>query len=84
MVTVFGLSVSRYAGAPPICRSAVSIQDTRVPNVWSGVGLTTRNRDQDNQAQNSCVRRPPTFGPSPQSNWHHMPGSGTHGRYFLR
>jgi hypothetical protein len=41
--------------------------------------MTTRNRDQASHKQNSNVARgaPPangTTGPTPQSNWHHIPG----------
>ncbi|MFF3128734.1 hypothetical protein ACFVRD_42270 [Streptomyces sp. NPDC057908] len=79
-VTVFALSVSTQVGAPPIRRSVVSRQATRVPRVQSQTGITTRNRDQDSHAQNSQVRRPPIFGPSPQSNCRQRPGSGIHGR----
>jgi len=80
MVTVRGLSVSRYVATPPIRRSMASRQATSVPNVWAQAGIATRNRDHASQAQNNWVRRPPTRGPSPQSTWIHRPGSGTHGR----
>ena len=55
----------------------------------SQVGITTRNRDQASHRQNSSVARggPPangTIGPTPQSNWHHIPGSVIHGRYVRR
>lgn len=48
------------------------------------VGITTRNRDQASHAQNNCVLRPATRGPSPQSNCTHSPGSATHGGYVRR
>jgi hypothetical protein len=57
-----------------------SMQAARVPAVRSQVGITTRNLDQASQAQNRQVLPPSMRGPSPQSNWHHMPGSGTQGR----
>jgi hypothetical protein len=31
-----------------------------------------------------CMRRPPTRGPSPQSSWSHIPGSGIHSRCVRR
>ncbi len=83
-VTVFSLSVNAYVGAPPKRRSVVSRQPSSVGSVRSQVGTTTRNRDQANHAQNSSVLRPAIFGPSPQSNCSHSPGSGTHGRNTLR
>jgi hypothetical protein len=53
----------------------------------SQVGITTRNRDQASHAQNSSVARitpgaagSGTFGPHPQSNCSHNPGSVIHGR----
>jgi hypothetical protein len=52
--------------------------------VQSQTGSTTRKRDQDSHAQNSQVRRPSIFEPSPQSNWSHIPGSGIQGRYVRR
>ena len=88
-VTVFSLSVSAYVGAPPTRRNAVSTQDNNVGRVRSQAGITTRNRDQASHRQNSSVARaaPPahgTTGPTPQSNWHHIPGSVIHGRYVRR
>lgn len=62
------------------------MQVTSVGRVRSQVGITTRNRDQASQAQNNKVGRgspppgPGTFGPQPQSNWSHKPGSVIHGR----
>ena len=52
--------------------------------VRSQHGIVTRNLDQANQAQNSTVERPAMLGPSPQSHWAHMPGSGNHGRNTRR
>jgi hypothetical protein len=46
----------------------------------SKMGITTRKRDHDSQAQNNTVAIPATTGPSPKSYWNHIPGSGTHGR----
>jgi hypothetical protein len=83
-VTVFSLSVSTYVGTPPIARNVLSKQDATVGNVLSRTGITTRNRDQASHAHHSQVRRPSTRGPSPQSNWHHIPGSGIHGRNTRR
>lgn len=53
---------------------------TGVGKVRSQVGITTRNRDHASHKQNNNVARggPPaheTAGPTPQSNWHHIPGS---------
>ena len=78
--------------APPRRRSEVSMQASRVGRVGrvrSQVAMTTRNRDHANHRQNNNVERgaPPahgTAGPTPQSNWHHMPGSVIHGRYVRR
>ena len=78
-VTVFSLSVNAYVGAPPTRRSVASRQPSSVGKVRSHVGSTTRNRDQASHAQNNNVDRPSIFGPSPQSNCSHNPGSGSHG-----
>jgi hypothetical protein len=51
-----------------------------VGRVLSQVGITTRNRDHANHAQNRFVGRPSMRGPVPQSHWAHIPGSGIHGR----
>ncbi|WP_432835236.1 hypothetical protein [Dactylosporangium sp. CA-092794] len=74
-MTVRALSPSRYVVAPPIRRGVASTQAINVPNVWSQVGITTRDRDQDSHAQNRLVFRPPMRGPSLQSNCSHNPGS---------
>src|SRR4051794_29122593 len=86
-VTVFSLSVNRYDGTPPIRRNVVSRQATSVGRVRSQVGITTRNLDHANHAQNNSVARitpgfvgSGTFGPQPQSNCSHRPGSVIHGR----
>ena len=60
------------------------MQAMRVGTVLSVTARMTRKRDQASQAQKSHVRTPSTTGPSHQSNWNHMPGSGTHGRYSRR
>jgi hypothetical protein len=57
-VTVRGLSVSRYVGAPPAARSAWSMHQVSVPSCWSQAGITTRNRDQASHAENSWVCGP--------------------------
>jgi hypothetical protein len=74
------LSVKKYVGAAPNRRNIVSMQASAVGNVLSQVGITTRNRDHANHAQNRHVGRPHTTGAVPQSYWAHIPGSGTHGR----
>ena len=61
-------------------RSVASKHDSTVGRVRSHVGITTRNRDHANHAQNSNVALPPMVGPVPQSNCSHMPGSTIHGR----
>jgi hypothetical protein len=63
---------------------------TSVGSDRSHVGITTRNRDHASHAQNSNVARispdpgaavgSGTFGPHPQSNCSHRPGSVIHGR----
>ncbi len=68
MVTVLALSVSTYAGTPPIVRSVASKHAANVGNVWSQTGMITRKRDHATHAQNSNVDRnrpsgPGTFGP---------------------
>ena len=80
VVTVFSLSVSAYAGTPPIRRKVVSRQATIVGNVLSQTGITTRYRDHASQAHQSEVRRPRIVGPSPQSHCNQSPGSVTQGR----
>jgi len=57
-----------------------SMQARAVPRVRSHVGITTRKRLHASQAQNRHVPRPSMSGPLPQSNWAHIPGSGTQGR----
>jgi hypothetical protein len=71
-------------GTPPNRRSVESTQATTVGRVRSSVGMITRNRLQASQAHHRQVLCPSTIGPSPQSHWNHMPGSGIHGRYTLR
>ena len=83
-MTVFSLSLSRYAVAPPTIRKVESTQHSTVPKVRSQVGITIRNRDHASHAQNNTVGTPRTSGPVPQSNCNHMPGSVIHGRYTRR
>ncbi len=61
-------------------RRVASMQASMVGMVLSQVASTTRNLLHANQAQNSTVSLPATVGPFPQSNWSHIPGSGTQGR----
>jgi hypothetical protein len=70
-------------------RSVASRHPINVPRVWSHAGITTRNLDHANHAQNNTVRLtvpsgPGTLGPSPQSNCNHRPGSVIHGRNVRR
>jgi len=83
-VTVFSLSVSTWVGAPPNARKVASKQAINVGSVRSQQAITTRNRDQASQAQNSDVARPAIVGPAPQSNCNQPPGSGIHGRNTRR
>ena len=81
---VVGQRIRRRPTDP--ARTVVSRHVNSVPSLRSQVGITTRNRDQASQAQNSNVGRgrpsgPNTIGPAPQSNCNHKPGSVIHGRY---
>ncbi len=71
-------------GEPPNRRSVSSTQAMTVGIVRSQVGMTTRNLDQASQAHHSSVPRPSIVGPSAQSHWNHIPGSGIHGRKTRR
>lgn len=88
-MTVLALSVNTNDGTPPSLRKVASKQAISVGWVWSQTGITTRNLDHANQAQNNNVVRncppgPGTLGPWPQSNCNHRPGSVIHGRYERR
>ena len=57
----------RRRRAAPIARNGVSKFNASVPTAESHTGITTRNRDQAGQAQNSQISRPriqlDRFGP---------------------
>ena len=83
-MTVFSLSVSRYAGTPPGRRSATSAAARTEGWDLPGSGSTTRNPGQASHRQNKITVVPPIRGPSPKSYCAHIPGSGTHGRNTRR
>jgi len=74
------LVVGQPVGRTPKARIVRSKQPISVGIVRSQHGILTRKLDHANQAQNNTVRRPPTFGPSPQSHWAHMPVLRLRGR----
>ena len=80
IVTVRSLSLSAYVGTPPNCLRHWSIHEMRLGIVLLFTASTTRKRLQASHAQNNHVLAPLTDGPSHQSNWNHMPGSGIQGR----
>ncbi len=83
-VTVRSLSVRAYVGEPPKRRRVSSTQAMTVGIVRSQVGMITRNLDQASHAHHSRVPRPSIVGPSAQSHWNHIPGSGIQGRKTRR
>src|SRR3546814_2180003 len=83
-MTAYEMRISDWSS--DVCSSdlVASKHAATVGNVLSQIGITTRNRDHANHAQNNVVFRPEIVGPSPKSYCNHSPGSVTHGRYTRR